>query len=89
MRQNVRPLRKLYPPAEKLRALVRYLYEMQYLQFSSMADARAYCFETTWFEVDFFESGFLDPDHFQALSEAASVLCGAHTIEESRFRFGT
>ena len=89
VRQNVRPLRRLYSSEKKLRTLVRYLYEFQYLHFSSMADPQAYFFEATWFEADFFESGILDGEKFEELTQAAARLCRAHAVDETRFRFQT
>jgi len=85
VRQNIRPLAREYPPGQILRLLVRYVYELQYLGFSEMEDARAYFYEMTWFEADFFDTGILDEPALDALSDAAAALCRAHAVDETRF----
>jgi len=85
VRQNIRPLRKEYPASDVLRMLVRYVYELQYLGFSGIEDPRTYFYEMTWFEADFFDTGILDEDRLDALSDAARALCRAHEIDEDKF----
>lgn len=85
VRQNIRPVRREYDASRVLRMLVRYLYEMQYLGFSRVEDPRAYFFETTWFESDFFDTGILDEERLDLLATAAHRLCDAHRIETERF----
>lgn len=85
VRQNIRPLRREYPTSDVLRMLVRYLYELQYLGFSEIDDPRTYFYEMTWFEADFFDTGILDEDRLDALSDAARALCHAHRIDEDQF----
>ncbi len=89
VRHNIRPLRRDYPPPRRLRMLVRYLFEMQYLRLSEMEDPRTYFLETTWFEADFFETGILDEAGLDALDAAAAELCRAHEVDESHFHSPT
>lgn len=92
VRQNVRPLRREYPASERLRMLVRYVYERQYLRFSEMDAGEEYFDEHTWFQADFIDSGFLDEERLAALLRAAAELCHAFEIDRARFtdptRFG-
>lgn len=86
VRQNIRPLAREYAPEQVWRHLVRALYEYQYLGFSAVPDARAYFLQHTWFERDFFASGVLDEGRFDALADAARLLCAAHAVDEARIR---
>lgn len=85
VRQNIRPLRRDYEASDVLRMLIRYIYELQYLGFSEVQDARAYFLEMTWFEADYFETDALDEAGFDALSAAARSLCDAHRIDVEHF----
>ena len=85
VRQNIRPLRREYDEAQKLRRLVRYAYEYQYLRFSEVEDPESYFFEMTWFETDFFETGVVSESQFADLLQTAQALCDAHAIDEGRF----
>jgi hypothetical protein len=85
VRHNVRTLRFLYPPSQLLRMLVRYLFELQYLSFSLVTDARTYLARSTWFDVDFFGTGLLDAKAFDALAERAAAVCACYAVDESRF----
>jgi len=85
VRQNVRSLRREYPPATKLRQLVRYLYELQYLRFSAVPNALEYFLAMTGFDDDFLATGLLSEEDLEELSSAASALCDAHAVDESRF----
>lgn len=85
VRQNIRPLGREYTPAEGLRMLVRYVYELQYLHFSRIEAPRAYFYEITWFETDFFETGILEEAALDALSEAARSMCLAYRVDHRRF----
>jgi hypothetical protein len=78
VRQNVRSLRAAYPPARRWRLLIRYLYELQYLRFSRVADQRDYFLSTTAFAADFFDTGWLDAARFDALAAATAALCDAY-----------
>ena len=82
VRQNLRKLRPEYPPAERWRMLVRYLYEFQYLRFSAVPDAAAYFLGSTWFDVDFLASGILDEALFVRLAKAVEAVCEAFAVEE-------
>ncbi|MEW6272449.1 MAG: hypothetical protein AB1689_24465 [Thermodesulfobacteriota bacterium] len=86
VRQNVRPLAAAYRPEQLWRLLVRYLYELQYLAFSEVPDARRYFLECTGFARDFFATRALDEERFAALAEAAEALCTAHRVAEGRLR---
>lgn len=89
VRQNVRPLRREYPPSERLRMLVRYVYERQYLRFSEIEAEREYFDEHTWFEADFVDTGFLDEERLTALLHAAAEVCHAFDIDRARFTDAT
>lgn len=86
VRQNIRTLRPEYPPAERWRMLVRYLYELQYLRFSAVPDPRRFLRDSTWFDADFFASGALTPARFDQLVDAVAALCDGYAVDESRFR---
>jgi len=86
VRQNVRSLRGEYP-AERLWALlVRYVYELQYLEFSQVADRRAYFVEMTGFERDFAAPRVVSDQAFESLCAAARAVCRSYAVDESRFR---
>jgi hypothetical protein len=87
VRQNIRPLRAEYPPERIWSMLVRYLYEFQYLEFSDMVDKRRYFTTVTWFEREFLHAKVLEESRFDALCRAAALVCRAHAVDESRFRF--
>lgn len=84
VRHNVRPLGREYPPERFWRMLVRYLYEMQYLELSEVADGRAYFRAATGCDRELLESGALTEERLAALADAAQALCAAHAVDESR-----
>jgi hypothetical protein len=85
VRHNIRTLRFLYPPSQLLRMLVRYLFELQYLRFSAVADAPAFLVRSTWFDADVFATGLLDAKTFEVLAERAAAVCACYAVDESRF----
>lgn len=85
VRHNVRTLRFVHPPAELLRMLVRYLFELQYLRFSEVADARGFLARSTWFDADCFATGLVDADGFAELADRAAALCACWAVDETRF----
>jgi len=85
VRQNVRTLRAEFPPAGLWRMLVRYLYELQYLRFSAVADPRTFFLRSTWFDADVLDRGVLDTADFDALSAAVAAICDAYAVDETRF----
>ena len=89
VRHNIRTLRGEYPPDALWRMLVRYLYEYQYLaahlRLTSIADARTFLWQSTWFVDDFVASGVLDAARFDALADCVARLCRAHSVDTSRF----
>jgi hypothetical protein len=85
IRHNIRTLRPAYAPAQLFRMLVRYLFEIQYLGFSEVADAKTFLVRSTWFETDFFATGILDGSRFSALVEAGAAICACYAVDESRF----
>jgi hypothetical protein len=86
VRQNVRPLAHAYPAARLWRLLVRYLYEVQYLEFSEVPEPRRYFFAATGLAREFFATGALDDERFAALTAAAHELCAAYRVDETRMR---
>jgi hypothetical protein len=90
VRHNIRTLRGEYPPDALWRMLLRYLYEYQYLgahlRLTSVADARTFLWQSTWFTDDFVTSGVLDAARFDALAGGVARLCRAHAVDASRFR---
>jgi hypothetical protein len=90
VRHNVRTLRREYQPAWLWRMLVRYLYEYQYLRpalgLTAIGDARGYFVDSTWFGADFFATGILEEQRFDALADTVARLCGCYAVDESRFR---
>jgi hypothetical protein len=85
VRHNIRTLRFGYAPAQLFRMLIRYLFELQYLRFSAVADPRAFLVRSTWFEADFFATGVLNPERFAALADAAEAICDCYAVDETRF----
>ncbi len=65
--------------------LIRYLFELQYLGFSEVADPGTFLARSTWFDGDFFATGVLDETRFGALADAAAALCACWTVDETRF----
>jgi hypothetical protein len=66
--------------------LLRYLFELQYLGFSAVADAKTFLVRSTWFDADFFATGMLDPRRFGELAEHAAALCACWAVDEAWFR---
>jgi hypothetical protein len=86
VRQNVRALRRDYPPTRLWRMLVRYLYEYQYLAFSAVEDARTYFLRSTWFDQDLLESGVLDDATFDRLTASVAAVCACYAVDDRWFR---
>ena len=57
VRHNIRTLRAELPPPRRWRLLVRYLYELQYLRFSAVADRRHFLLASTWADDDLLATG--------------------------------
>jgi hypothetical protein len=87
VRHNIRTLRGQYPPAKLWRMLTRYLYELQYLRFSAVADARTFFLRSTWCDADFLDSGVLRESDLDALAAAVAAICDCYDVDESRFAF--
>jgi hypothetical protein len=91
VRQNVRTLRHEYPPGERWRLLVRYLFEYQYLQpalgMTAIAEPLPFFTDSTWFAEDFFATGILDEARFTALADAVGRLCTGYAIDPRRLSF--
>jgi hypothetical protein len=85
VRQNIRHLRAEYTPAQLWRMLGRYLYEVQYLGFSEIADRDEYVVRSTWFDADFIDKGVIDRPGFRALAASVGAICDAFTIDEGAF----
>lgn len=85
IRHNVRTLRFAYAPSQLFRMLIRYLFELQYLGFSEVADRTSFFVRSTWFDADFFATGLLDAARFEELTELAAALCACWAVDESRF----
>ncbi len=85
IRHNIRTLRFSYAPPQLFRMLIRYLFELQYLAFSEVTDARTYLVRSTWFDADFFATGLLDPKRFVEIADSAAALCASYAVDESRF----
>ncbi len=86
VRQNIRALRSEYPPARRWRLLMRYLYELQYLRFSAVADPRGFLLASTWADADLIGAGLVDRARFDALADAVAALCDGYAVDESRIR---
>jgi hypothetical protein len=85
VRQNVRTLRPEYPAAKRWRMLVRYLYELQYLRFSAVAEPRTYLLRSTWADADLIDNGLVDDARFDALAAAVSAICDGYAVDERHF----
>jgi hypothetical protein len=85
IRHNIRTLRFGYAPPQLFRMLIRYLFELQYLGFSLVADAKTFLVRSTWFDTDFFATRVLDPKRFAELAARAAVLCACYAVDETRF----
>ena len=85
IRHNIRTLRFTYAPAQLLRMLIRYVFEIQYLRFSAVAERSTFFVRSTWFDTDFLASGVLDGPRFSELVRAGSALCDSYAVDETRF----
>jgi hypothetical protein len=85
VRHNIRTLRGAYPPVEHWRALLRYLFEYQYLRFSAVPDRRAYFLLSTGCAADFIATGVIDDARFDALVAAVGDICDAYAVDEANF----
>jgi hypothetical protein len=85
VRHNIRTLRFSHAPPQLFRMLIRYLFELQYLGFSAVVDARTFFVRSTWFDADFFATGVLDAARFGELAEHAAAICACYAVDESRF----
>lgn len=88
VRHNVRTLRGELPPARRWRLLVRYLYELQYLRFSAVADPHRFLLHSTWADEDLIASGLVDRATFDALADAVSALCDGYAVDETKIHVG-
>jgi hypothetical protein len=84
-RHNIRTLRGAYRRAEQWRALLRYVFEYQYLRFSEVADRRTFFVRSTGFDADFIAPGLVDDARFDALVAAVGRICDAYAVDEERF----
>lgn len=86
VRHNIRTLRGEYPPARRWRMLVRYLYELQYLRFSAVADPRRFLLASTWADADLLAAGAVTRARFDALADAVAALCDGYAVEGGTVR---
>ena len=86
VRHNIRTLRGELPPPRRWRMLVRYLYELQYLRFSAVADPRHFLLASTWADDDLLASGLVDRAAFATLADAVAALCDGYAVDESKIR---
>jgi hypothetical protein len=84
VRQNIRALRAEYPPARRWRMLVRYLYELQYLRFSAVADPRRFLLASTWADADLLGAGLVDRAGFDTLADAVAALCDGYAVDRAK-----
>jgi len=85
-RHNLRTLRGSYDAAGRWPMFVRYLYEVQYLRFTGVADRLAFLRHSTWFEQDFVVSGHVQLDALAELDASFGELAACWAVDESRFR---
>lgn len=86
VRNNVRSLVHDFRKESAYQRLARYVYEFQYLRFSSIPDARAYFDKSTWFQEQYLEPGNIEAEHFEQLLDLLGALCDQYQVDESRFR---
>ncbi len=84
VRNNVRPLLSALDSRHLFQALARYLFEYQYLAFSS-ADPRRHFLGCTWFAEQFLARGLLTEERLSELLACVAELCRCHQVDESRF----
>lgn len=80
VRHNVRTLRGMIWPARRWRMLVRYLYELQYLRFSAVADPRRFLLCSTWADADLLATGLVTRARFDTLADAVAALCDGYAV---------
>lgn len=80
VRHNIRTLRADYAPAQRWRMLTRYLYELQYLRFSAVADPRRFLLRSTWADADLIDAGLVTRARFDALADAVAALCDGYAV---------
>lgn len=88
VRHNVRTLRGEFPPARRWQMLARYLYELQYLRFSAVADPRRFLLASTWADADLIGSGLVSRARFDELADAVAALCDGYAVDDGRVRAG-
>lgn len=85
VRQNIRTLRAEYAPAQMWRMIARYLYELQYLRFSEVADRLEYFLTSTWFDSDFVATEIVSASTLAEIDEAFGKLLACFTVDRSKF----
>lgn len=89
-RHNIRTLRREYPSTKMWSALLRYLYEYQYLlpdlRLIEVADPYRYFTLSTGFGRDFIERGILNRDGFLETAELLGRLCARTQVRSDYFR---
>jgi hypothetical protein len=89
-RHNVRSLGAPEASTRLLRRLVRYLYEMQYVEgeigLSVVPDGRSFFVRSTGFGDEFLGSGALSEVRFHALADATHRVLSCFAVDAARFR---
>ena len=84
VRVNVRPLAG--EPGSFLGKLARYAYEAQYLGFSKMSDPRHYFLASTWFSVNYIDTGILSRDEADRMLDLMGEVCTSYTLVPGTLR---
>ncbi len=84
VRQNIRSLRWEYRREELWQMLARYVYELQYMRFSDIADTHRCFLTSTWFESDYLSTEILSRATFEHLDETFACLLDVFEIDTDK-----
>ncbi|MEM6705770.1 MAG: hypothetical protein AAF690_23850 [Acidobacteriota bacterium] len=85
VRNNLRSHSGEFRPEQGFHLLARYLYEQQYLRFSSVVDPWRYLVRTTWFRQELIDPGFVTEETARQVSTALGGVLDLYSVDERRF----
>ena len=86
VRNNLRAHSSEFRPEQGFHLLARYLYEMQYLRFTSIPDPWRYVVSTTWLRQELIAPGFVSEAAAQEVARALGEVLDLYSVDERWFR---
>lgn len=86
VRNNLRAHSGEFRPEQGFHLLARYLYELQYLRFSSIAHPWRYLVSTTWLRQELIDTGFATEKAARKVAAALGAVLDLYRVDERRFR---